>query len=72
MTLYEGRTNLAQQVVEDVRRFFPLRFFNTLIPRSVRVSEAPSYGQLLAEYDGQSRAAVAYHLLADEVIQRLG
>ena len=72
MTMYDGRTNLAQQVVEEVRRYFPQRIFNTLIPRSVRVSEAPSYGQLLAEYDAQSRAAQAYSALADEVSQRMG
>ena len=71
MTMYDGRTNLAQQVVEEVRRFFPHRIFNTLIPRSVRVSEAPSYGQLIAEYDPQSRAAQAYSALADEVSRRL-
>lgn len=71
MTMYDGRTNLAQQVVEEVRRHFPQRIFNTLIPRSVRVSEAPSYGQLLAEYDPQSRAAQAYATLTDEVIQRV-
>jgi len=72
MTMYDGRTNLAQQVVEEVRRYFPHRIFNTLIPRSVRVSEAPSYGQLLFEYDPQNRAAQAYKLLADEVIRRVG
>jgi chromosome partitioning protein len=72
MTMYDGRTNLAQQVVEEVRRYFPHRIFNTLIPRSVRVSEAPSYGQLLAEYDPQSRATQAYSLLADEVLSRMG
>lgn len=72
MTMYDGRTNLAQQVVEEVRRYFPQRIFNTLIPRSVRVSEAPSYGQLLAEYDPQSRPAQAYTLLADDVLRRLG
>ena len=72
MTMYDGRTNLAQQVVDEVRRYFPQRIFNTLIPRSVRVSEAPSYGQLLSEYDPYSRAAQAYKLLADEVIRRIG
>lgn len=72
MTMYDGRTNLAQQVVEEVRRYFPQRIFNTLIPRSVRVSEAPSYGQLIAEYDPQSRANQAYILLADELLRRLG
>jgi chromosome partitioning protein len=71
MTMYDGRTNLAQQVVEEVRRYFPHRIFNTLIPRSVRVSEAPSYGQLIIEYDPQSRAAQAYGVLADEVSRRL-
>jgi chromosome partitioning protein len=71
MTMYDGRTNLAQQVVEEVRRYFPQRIFNTLIPRSVRVSEAPSYGQTLVEYDPQSRAAQAYGMLADEFLQRV-
>ncbi len=71
MTMYDGRTNLAQQVVEEVRRYFPQRIFNTLIPRSVRVSEAPSYGQLLFEYDPQSRAAQSYSTLAEEVLRRL-
>ncbi|MBC8162611.1 MAG: ParA family protein [Roseiflexaceae bacterium] len=70
MTMYDGRTNLAQQVVEEVRRYFPRRIFNTLIPRSVRVSEAPSYGQLIAEYDPHSRAAQAYSALADELLLR--
>ncbi len=72
MTMYDGRTNLAQQVVEEVRRYFPQRIFNTLIPRSVRVSEAPSYGQTIAEYDPQSRAAQAYAALTDEVLRRVG
>jgi chromosome partitioning protein len=71
MTMYDGRTNLAQQVVEEVRRHFPHRIFNTLIPRSVRVSEAPSYGQLLSEYDPQSRAAQSYSAFAEEVSRRL-
>lgn len=71
MTMYDGRTNLAQQVVEEVRKYFPQRIFNTLIPRSVRISEAPSYGQLIAEYDPQNRAALAYHALADELIRRV-
>ncbi len=72
MTMYDGRTNLAQQVVEEVRRYFPQRIFNTLIPRSVRVSEAPSYGQLIAEYDPQSRAGLAYAQLGQEMLRRIG
>ncbi len=71
MTMYDGRTNLAQQVVEEVRRYFPQRIFNTLIPRSVRVGEAPSYGQLIGEYDPAGRVTQAYRLLADEVIVRV-
>jgi len=71
MTMYDGRTNLAQQVVEEVRQYFPDRIFTTLIPRSVRVSEAPSYGQLLAEYDPQGRAALAYAALAEELVARI-
>lgn len=71
MTMYDGRTNLAQQVVEEVRRYFPKRIFDTLIPRSVRLSEAPSYGQLIAEYDPQSRATLAYSGLADELLERV-
>jgi chromosome partitioning protein len=70
MTMYDGRTNLAQQVVDEVQRHFPKLIFRTLIPRSVRFSEAPSYGRLIAEYDPQSRGAQAYSNLADEVIQR--
>lgn len=70
MTMYDGRTNLAQQVVDEVQRHFPRVIFRTLIPRSVRLSEAPSYGKLIAEYDPQSRSAQAYAALADEVIQR--
>jgi chromosome partitioning protein len=71
MTMYDGRTNLANQVVEEVRRYFPQRIFDTLIPRSVRVSEAPSYGQVIAEYDPLSRAAHAYSALADELLSRV-
>lgn len=70
MTMYDGRANLARQVVEEVRRYFPQRIFNTLIPRNVRLSEAPSHGELIAEYDPQSRGAKAYAALAEELLQR--
>ncbi|WP_420812442.1 ParA family protein [Kallotenue papyrolyticum] len=70
MTMYDGRANLARQVVEEVRRYFPQRIFNTIIPRNVRLSEAPSHGALIYEYDPTSRGAKAYAALAEELLQR--
>jgi chromosome partitioning protein len=70
MTMYDGRTNLAQQVVDEVQRYFPRLICRTLIPRSVRLSEAPSHGKLIAEYDPQSRGALAYAALAEELLSR--
>jgi chromosome partitioning protein len=72
MTMYDGRANLARQVVEEVRRYFPQRIYNTIIPRNVRLSEAPSHGELIFEYDPSSRGAKAYAALADELLQREG
>lgn len=72
MTMYDGRTRLSTHVVEEVRRFFPDRMFNDVVPRSVRLAEAPSYGQSIAEYDASSRGAVAYHHFVDELLVRLG
>lgn len=72
MTMFDGRTNLSTMVVEEVRRFFPDRIFTNVIPRSVRLAEAPSYGQGIAEYDPSSRGGVAYEAFADEFVQRLG
>jgi hypothetical protein len=65
-TMYDGRTNLAQQVLEEVHRYFPNHIFEGSVPRSIRVGEAPSYGKLLVEYDPQSRASAAYTALASE------
>ncbi len=70
MTMYDGRTNLAMQVVEEVKRYFPQQIFKTVVPRSVRLSEAPSYGQSIFDYDPASRGAQAYRALAKEVEQR--
>jgi chromosome partitioning protein len=70
MTMYSSRTNLAQQVVEEARKFFGDKVFNTLIPRTVRLSEAPSFGQPVTEYDPKGKGAVAYRALAKEVINR--
>ncbi len=70
LTMYDGRTRLAQQVAEEVREHFPNEVLSTVIPRSVRVSEAPSFGQTVIAYDGQSAGAVAYREAAVEIIRR--
>jgi chromosome partitioning protein len=69
MTMYDVRTNLAQQVVDEVRRHFPNKTFRTIIPRSVRLSEAPSYGEPIIDYDPRSPGGAAYHALAQEVLE---
>jgi len=68
MTMYDTRTNISQQVVEEVRTHFSDKVFNTLIPRNVRLSEAPSYGQTILSYDPQSKGGLAYRALAQELI----
>ncbi|MDT0182490.1 ParA family protein [Microbacterium sp. ARD31] len=70
LTMYDGRTRLAQQVADEVRTHFPDRVLTTVIPRSVRVSEAPSFGQTVIAYDGQSAGAVAYREAAVEIARR--
>ncbi len=70
MTMYDGRTKLALEVVEEVRRYFPQQIFNTVVPRSVRLSEAPSHGLSIFEFDPDSRGAQAYKALTKEVEQR--
>lgn len=70
LTMFDTRTNLAHQVVSDVRTHFPHQTLATLIPRSVRVSEAPSYGQTVIEYDQGSPGAVSYQEAALEIAHR--
>ena len=70
LTMYDGRTRLAQQVADEVRTHFPLQVLETVIPRSVRVSEAPSFGQTVITYDGTSAGAVAYREAAVEIARR--
>lgn len=72
MTMFDSRTRLSTQVVENVRKFFPNRMFRTIVPRSVRLAEAPSHGQTIIEYDPRSAGAEAYRRLAGEIAQRLG
>jgi chromosome partitioning protein len=67
LTMYDGRTRLAQQVADEVRTHFPGQVLHTVIPRSVRVSEAPSFGQTVIAYDGTSAGAIAYREAAVEI-----
>ena len=69
-TMYDSRTNLSQQVVENVKENLSQHVFETVIPRSVRLAEAPSYGQPINVYDAKSTGAEAYRNLAKEIIQR--
>lgn len=72
MTMYDGRTNLSMQVAEEVKRYFKDKVYSTVIPRNVRLSEAPSYGKPVLDYDTASKGARAYRELAGEVIKRNG
>jgi len=70
LTMYDDRTNLAQQVTETLREFFKDRLFKTVIPRNIRLAEAPSHGKPVALYDARSRGAEAYFDLAAEYMER--
>ena len=69
LTMYDGRLNLTQQVVSEVKKFFPKKVFKSFIPRNVRLSEAPSFGQPIMYYDRLSKGSVAYDDLAAEIIR---
>ena len=70
LTMFDERTNLGQQVANDVRGFFKEKVFRTVIPRNVRLGEAPSHGMPVVTYDSRSRGAEAYQALAREVLER--
>lgn len=70
MTMFDQRNNLSHQVVGEVRNHFDELVFRSMIPRSIRLSEAPSFGQSIFEYDGSSKGANAYRYFAEEVIER--
>ncbi len=72
LTMYDARTNLGLEVVEDIRKFFKEKVYNTIIPRLVRLTEAPSHGEPIVAYDPKSRGSEAYINLAKEVIERNG
>jgi chromosome partitioning protein len=69
MTMYDVRTKISQQVVDEVRKYFPGKVFSTIIPRNVRLSEAPSYGETILSYAPKSRGALAYEALAKEFLR---
>lgn len=69
LTMYDGRLNLTQQVVEEVKKYFPRKVFSTVIPRTVRLSEAPSFGKPIQYFDRSSKGAEAYTALAEELIK---
>ena len=70
LTMFDGRTNFSLQVAEEVRRHFPGKVFSAVIPRNVRLAEAPSHGLPVNAYDKFSRGAVAYKALAEEIRRR--
>ncbi|MBR1413739.1 MAG: ParA family protein [Bacilli bacterium] len=72
LTMLDGRTNIGLEVIEEIRRCFKNKVFNTIIPRLVRLVEAPSHGKPISDYDPTSRATLAYENLAKEVISRNG
>jgi chromosome partitioning protein len=71
MTMYDARTNLAVQVVDEVKRFFPGKVYKTIIPRNVRISEAPGFGRPVIYYDKASKGAEAYAELACELAESI-
>ena len=72
MTMYDGRTRLSQQVVEEVRKHFGDKVFETVIPRTTRLAEAPSHGKPVIHYDKYSAGSAAYEVLTQEILKRLG
>ena len=70
LTMFDSRTNLSLQVAEEVKRHFPGKVYATVIPRNVRLSEAPSHGKPVTAYDNLSRGAEAYRALAGELMEK--
>ena len=71
LTMFDGRTNFSTQVAQEVRRHFPGKVFANVIPRNIRLAEAPSHGLPVTVYDRSSRGSQAYKALAEEIIRKL-
>ena len=71
LTMFDGRTNFSTQVAQEVRRHFPGKVFATVIPRNIRLAEAPSHGLPVTVYDKHSRGAVSYRAMAQEIVKKL-
>ena len=71
LTMFDGRTNFSTQVAQEVRRHFPGKVYATVIPRNVRLAEAPSHGLPVTMYDKHSRGSIAYKAMAQEIIEKL-
>ena len=70
LSMFDGRTNLAIQVVQEVKKYFGSRVYSTVIPRNIRLAEAPSFGMAITEYDPRSKGAKAYRAVAEEFLKR--
>lgn len=71
LSMFDGRTNLSIQVVEEVKKYFGNKVYRTMIPRNVRLAEAPSYGVPVIAYDEKSKGAIAYNELAEEFLENI-
>ena len=71
LTMFDGRTNFSTQVAQEVRRHFPGKVYATVVPRNVRLAEAPSHGRPVSAYDKTSRGALAYKAMAQEIMEKL-
>ena len=69
LSMFDGRTNLSAQVVQEVKKYFGSKVYSTVIPRNIRLAEAPSYGMAITEYDPKSKGAEAYMDFADEFLE---
>ena len=72
LSMFDGRTNLSAQVVQEVKRYFGDKVYSTVIPRNIRLAEAPGYGMAITQYDPKSKGAEAYIEFADEFLEREG